>query len=372
MSDDKIPEEGAAPDEPQSSPESPRTPAEGDEWRPVAGGDAEPFPTEKFPTGPIPPTPQAYSKVPPSEADTTDFSGAPGPTPTTEFGPGDEPFADTSSGPVDPAPTGTGPVLSSPRKRRSTGKIVAFSLVAVLLVGVIAAVGSELYLRNKVTNCLEQSFSGLTGVPTSVSLSRKPIILQGTGGVPFVQVDTKDDNSPDAMRLHMRADGIKGEGTTTDIRSLEGHGFLPFERIVELSKENAQAAGQGTGNGAPQAATVEEITGDATNGTFEVQAAFPVMFFAVPVSATIKPVTTPEGRVDFEVVKASALVFGIPPDFAQQIVDQITESSLSSFFDEVKVDRLKVTDTGLDFAISGSDVQLTSEMTGENQQSSCV
>ncbi|MEO9326618.1 LmeA family phospholipid-binding protein [Gordonia aurantiaca] len=360
---ENVTREGAAPDRP------------GDEWRPVGGDDAAStgetrhLPTEKLPPGPIPPAPQAYSQVPPSEADTTDLSGGSRP-PTAVYGPGDQPFTDTSSAPLGPDPTGSGQVMYSPAGRRSTGKIVALSLVAVLLVGVIAAVGGELYLRNKVTDCLEKSFSGLTGVPTSVSLSRKPIILQGTGDIPFVQVDTKDDSSPDAVRLHMRADGISGDDTTTDIRSLQGQGFVPYERIVELSKENAPAAGQGTGNGAAQVGTVEEITGNATDGTFDVQASFPVMFFAVPVSATIKPVVN-DGRVDFEVVKASALVFGIPPDFAQQIVDQVTESALGPFFDEVQVDQLKVTDTGLEFAISGSDVQLTSEMTG-NQQSSCA
>ena len=235
-----------------------------------------------------------------------------------------------------------------------------------LLLAVIAAVGSELYLRNKVTNCLEESFSGLTGVPTEVSLSRKPILLQGSGDIPFVQVDT--DDSAGGVRLHMRADGISGTENSTDIQSLDGTGFIPYERIVELSKEQAGASGQSTGTPAGGVGAVEQITGNAADGTFEVQAAFPVMVFQVPVSATIKPVLN-DGRVDFEVVKASALVFGIPPDFAQQIVDQITTSSLGPFFDEVQVDSLEVTDSGLEFAISGSDVQLTSEMTGTSSQS---
>jgi hypothetical protein len=350
----------------------------GDEWQPApqqSGPDQaaseqsgpseaapEHSPTEQFPTDPIVPGAQAYSKVPPADAETTDFGSGQKPA-TTQFGPGDEPYG---SGPVDATPPGapgSGPVRTSPRKRRSTRKIIAFSVVGVLLLGVIAAVGSELYLRNKVTDCLEQSFSGLTGVPTEVSLSRKPIVLQGSGDIPFVQVDT--DDKAGGVRLHMRADGISGSDTATDIRSLNGTGFIPYERIVELSKQQAASSGQSTGTAAG-AATVEQITGSAADGTFEVQAAFPVMVFQVPVSATIKPVVT-DGRVEFQVVKASALVFGIPPDFAQQIVDQVTTSSLGPFFDEVQVDSLKVTDTGLEFAISGSDVQLTSEMTGGSQ-----
>ncbi|MBD0861651.1 hypothetical protein IA539_10580 [Gordonia sp. zg691] len=341
----------------------------GEEWRPVPG--AEPSATEQFPTTPIAPGAQAYSKVPPSEADTTDLGGhglgAPG---TSQFRPGEEPFASgpIESGPID-APAG-GPVITSPRKKRSTAKIVAFSLVGVLLLVVIGAVGSELYLRNKVTGCLEESFSGLTGVPTSVEVSRKPILLQGTGDIPFVQVDT--DDSAAGVRLHMRADGISSTDNTTDIRTLTGNGFIPFERIIELSKEQAAASGQSSGGsegggvGGGGSVAVDQITGNAADGTFEVQASFPVMFFSVPVSATVKPINTPDGRVEFKVEKASALVFGIPPDFAQQIVDQVTTSALGPFFDEVQVDGLKVTDTGLEFAISGSDVQLTNEMTGSS------
>ncbi|OUC80648.1 hypothetical protein [Gordonia lacunae] len=341
----------------------------GGEWKPVPGaGHSEPPATEQFATEPIVPGGQAYSAIPPSDGDTADLGGTK--PPTSQFAPGEDPYGPsaTASGPIAPGPadpTGSGPVVTSPRKKRSTAKIVAFSLVGVLLLAVIVAVGSELYLRNKVTNCLEESFSGLTGVPTEVSLSRKPILLQGSGDIPFVQVDT--DDSAGGVRLHMRADGISGTENSTDIRSLNGTGFIPYERIVELSKEQSSGAGTGTGTGAGGVGAVEQITGNAADGTFEVQAAFPVMVFQVPVSATIKPVLK-DGRVDFEVVKASALVFGIPPDFAQQIVDQITTSSLGPFFDEVQVDSLKVTDTGLEFGVSGSDVQLTSEMTGSSSQ----
>ncbi|WP_435082492.1 hypothetical protein [Gordonia hongkongensis] len=357
------------PGDPDPATGEPTSTGQGGEWRSVSGAEqGDPPATEQFATEPIVPGAQAYSAIPPSDADTADIGGTK--PPTSQFPPGEDPYGPgTASGPIAPetgGPTGGGPVMTSPRKKRSTGKIVAFSLVGVLLLVVIGAVGSELYLRNKVTNCLEESFGGLTGVPTEVSLSRKPIILQGSGDIPFVQVDT--DDSAGGVRLHMRADGISGTENSTDIKSLNGTGFIPYERIVELSKEQATGGGQGTGTPTGGVGAVEQITGNAADGTFEVQAAFPVMVFQVPVSATIKPVLN-DGRVDFEVVKASALVFGIPPDFAQQIVDQVTTSSLGPFFDEVQVDSLEVTDSGLEFAISGSDVQLTSEMTGTSSQS---
>ena len=103
-----------------------------------------------------------------------------------------------------------------------------------------------------------------------------------------------------------------------------------------------------------------EVRGD---GTITVDSGVQVTFLKIPVSATIKPVVD-GGKVHFEVEKASALMFGIPSDFAQQIVDQVSSSLFGPFFNEVNIKELKVTDQGVDFAVDGSDVQLTGEVTG--------
>lgn len=305
-------------------------------------------------------SPRAYSQVPRTE--------------TAQFGPGETggfPARGTDGFAPIPPEAQPGVVSSAPAKRRSTGKIVALASVAVVLVLVIAAVGSELYLRNQATDCMESAFTDLTGTETSVSLSRKPMLLQGFGNdIPFVQIDTADE--PGQMRLHARAEGITGDGDTTNIRSLVGTGFIPFDRVVAMSESataspDPSTSGNG-GNGASslmQGASIESITGNAADGTIKVDSAVQLAFLPIPVSTTIKPVLQ-DGRVDFEVVEANAFIFGIPSDFAQQVVDSVSDSMFGPLFDEVTVQNMKVTDQGVDFAVDGQDVALSGQMTGDS------
>ena len=319
-------------------------------------------PTEQFAAAPTEPGPRAYSA--------TD-----GGTRSFEQG--------TATTVIDPADPAGEPVLTSPVRRRRTAKIIGITAAALVLVLVIGAVASELILRKRVTDCLEQQFSSLTGVPTSVSLSKKPMLLQATGReIPWVQVDTANDSG--ATRLHIRADRIDADGDKTTVGSLDGNGYVPFSRVVELGKQETGGNGTGTGTGGTgtngtgtdqsgaggivSGANIESITGNEADGTVDVSTSFNLGFIPIPVSATIKP-TTENGHIKFEVVKANALVFGIPSDYAQQIVDGVSKTMFGPFFDQVNVKNLKVTNDGVDFAVDGDNLTLTSSATGGNENS---
>lgn len=319
-------------------------------------------PTEQFAAAPTEPGPRAYSA--------TD-----GGTRSFEQG--------TATTVIDPADPAGEPVLTSPVRRRRTAKIIGITAAALVLVLVIGAVASELILRKRVTDCLEQQFSSLTGVPTSVSLSKKPMLLQATGSeIPWVQVDTANDSG--ATRLHIRADRIDADGDKTTVGSLDGNGYVPFSRVVELGKQETGGNGNGTGTGGTgtngtgtdqsgaggivAGANIESITGNEADGTVDVSTSFNLGFIPIPVSATIKP-TTENGHIKFEVVKANAFVFGIPSDYAQQIVDGVSKSMFGPFFDQVNVKNLKVTNDGVDFAVDGDNLTLTSSATGGNENS---
>ena len=186
---------------------------------------ADHAPTEQFAAAPTEPGPRAYSAT---DGGTRSFEQG---TATTVIDPAD--------------PTGE-PVLTSPVRRRRTAKIIGITAAALVLVLVIGAVASELILRKRVTDCLEQQFSSLTGVPTTVSLSKKPMLLQATGSeIPWVQVDTANDSG--ATRLHIRADRIDAESDKTTVGSLDGSGYVPFSRVVELGKQETGGSGTGTG-----------------------------------------------------------------------------------------------------------------------------
>lgn len=314
------------------------------------------------------PNPRAYSQVPPAEAETNPMPG------TAQFPTG----AQTAGFGVDEPPTtGPGVVTSSPRKR-GKGKLIGLGAVAVILLIVIGLIGSELYFRNRVTNCLQNQFSSLTGEPVSVSLSRTPVLLQKlSNDYPYVQVDT-DDSRAGSMRLHARADQLSQSGDNLKVGSLNGTGFVTFQRVVELSEQGQFGAANpngGTPNGGtPDGGTggtagilsntqISSVVGDPAAGTIKVDATVQVAIFPVPVSLTMKPVIT-DGKVTFDVEQASAFIFGIPADFAQQFVDGFGTTLFGDLTNQVTVRSLKVTAQGVDFTVSGHDVELTSADAG--------
>lgn len=301
---------------------------------------------------------------------------------------------DTSSYPYsEPQPVGgqdAGTGDARPRRpRRRVAMIVGISTLVLLLVLVIAGVGSELYLRSVTKDCLQKSFSSLTGSSTSVSLSKQPMLFQyATKKVPYVQVDSSGDNGQ-GIELHGRADDITGRSDGSTLGSLTATGTVPFSRIVALSKQGAQTS-QDQSGGQDQSGTsgdssglgglfggftLSNVTGNQSTGTMTIDATVTVAIFPIPVSTEIKPVIS-NGKLEFQVVKASALVFGVPSGFAQTIVDGVSKSLFPPQFDELQFEKLSVTSQGVDFAVRGSDVALNPESLGAtgnsgSQQSTC-
>ena len=286
--------------------------------------------SQQPPSQPEPPT-HAYSQANPS----TKQLQAPE---TGEF----EPTGTTPAGPPPSAPVARSAPAGDKKRRRRTYSLVALALV---LVVIIAGVGTELYMRNKVTGCIENAFGDLTGASTDVSVSRKPMLLSVFGSdVPWVQVDTSDGDAAD-MRLHARAEGISTDGGT--VQHLEGNGILPYNRITELSNSSET---QGS-------AKITGITADEQAGTIKVSTEVPIAIISVPATVTLKPKLT-DGAVSFQVTDATALMFGLPSDFAQPIVDQVTQSMFGPLFKQIKVDKFTVGKTGVDFSFTGDDVNM--------------
>ncbi len=316
------------------------------------------------------PTAKAYSQTRPFEAPPgTEYPAVPGYGPPSGPPPPGGGFDDRSE------PAGEPPRPAKPRRR--VGVIVTISALVLVLVLVIAGVGSELYLRSATKDCLQKSFAELTGSSASVSLSKKPMLLQAaTKEVPYVQIDTSGDDGS-AIELHGRADNIKGVSGGSTIGRLAATGSVPFARIVELSKqtsqqstENSQQPSTGLG-GLFGDFTLDNVTGNPSSGTITVTAGVSLAgLISIPVSTEIKPVTT-GGKIEFQVVKASALVFGIPSNFAQTLVDGVSKSLFPPLFDQLSIDKLAVTSSGVDFAVTGTDVPLDESTLGStpNQQS---
>lgn len=357
---------------------TPDVPAQGAQSAEVsdnATDDPNP-PTDQFEPAPPGSVPQAYSE---GRQDTAQLE-----VPPDGFAPydGGPPAGPPPPGAVPNEPGGDG--VSPKRPKRRTGLIVGVVSLGLVLLLVIAGVGSELYLRNKTKDCLEQSFGDLTGSSTSVSLSKNPMLFQWMSGkIPYVQVDTSDEGDS-AMRLHARGDDIANKDDTTTIGALKGDGYVPFGRIMELSKQSQEggntqpttpAPDQGGGLGGLLGSmgggmTVESVTGNAAAGTVSIKGNFQLLMLPIPAEAELKPVVE-NGKLTFEVVNASAATLGIPNSWAQALVDQVSAGMFPPLFNEVNFDKLSVSDKGVEFSVSGNDVALTQQNVGGSSNETC-
>lgn len=352
------PAEGApAPDVPDNAINDPSPPT--DQFEPVSPGSV----------------PQAYSQ---GRQDTTQLE-----VPPDGFAPySGPPPAGPPPGSIPNDDPGSGDGVTPQRPKRRTGLIVGVVAASIVLLLVISGVGSELYLRSKAKDCMEQSFGELTGASTSVTLSKKPMLLQwASGNIPYVQVDTSDEGDSD-MKLHARGDDITAGDNTTTIGGLKGDGYVPFGRIMELSQQGQETTTQPTTPSPDQGGglsgllgsmgggmTVESVTGNAAAGTVTLKANFSLLGIPIPAETELKPITK-DGKLTFEVVKASALTLGIPNSWAQTLVDQVSAGLFPPLFDDVSFDKLSVSDKGVEFAFSGKDIALTQENVGSSDSSS--
>ena len=95
------------------------------------------------------------------------------------------------------------------QRKRNRTVTIAVVLVAAL---VAVLVGAEVYVRNRATACLAQSFESELGTGVDVDLSWKPVLLQMTGkNVPYVEIDSKGSafGPAQGMEVRARANDIK-------------------------------------------------------------------------------------------------------------------------------------------------------------------
>ncbi|MFT3899007.1 MAG: LmeA family phospholipid-binding protein [Gordonia sp. (in: high G+C Gram-positive bacteria)] len=310
-------------------------------------------PTAKMPTGGDAP---AGAPTPDPSAGEPTVNLSPGaataqipPQPTRQMPAGYHPGSVTKTAPR--AATGGG---RGPKKKRNLKAWVAFGAAAVVLLAGIGVVGGEFYTRNKVTSCLSKAFGSLTGSPTTVRLDSKPVLLQAWNKqIPFVQVDSSGGDTDG--KLNLRVDDIRSSGNTSTIRKIEGSGVVPYEQILQSTRDGGGMLNTPQG-GADAPGQIEKITSNG-DGTFDVTATVTAMIIPIPATVTVKP-SVRDGKPHFEVKEATALVVKLPPEWAQGIVDDITASTLGPTLRNLTLTKLTAESNGIAFAVSGDNISV--------------
>ncbi|MFT4200972.1 DUF2993 domain-containing protein, partial [Gordonia sp. (in: high G+C Gram-positive bacteria)] len=238
----------------------------------------------------------------------------------------------------------------STTSRWSRKRWVGLGVVVALVLGLVGLGGSEWYLRHQVTSCLANAFGSLTGAPTTVHLSGRPMLLQAMSKeIPFVHVDASGGDANGSLKL--KVEDIRSSGDKSTIDKIDGSGTVPYDQIVR----SAQGGGGGmlnTPQGAP--GQIEQVRGNG-DGTFDVTATVTAVIIPVPATVTIRP-SVRDGKAHFEVVKASALMIGIPPEFAQGVVDDVTTATLGPALSKLRLTKLEATGDGIAFAVDGQNI----------------
>lgn len=269
--------------------------------------------------------------------------------------PGTEPITAASEAAVagGPAPVAPGKVAKSAPSKRNTKKWVGLGLVGALLLVIAGLGGTEFYLRHEVKQCISKAFGSLTGETATVALSSKPMLLQVLAKeIPFVEVNSSGSGEG---RLHLRVDDITSSGNQSTIGKIDGNGVMPFAQILAT----ARAAGPVSGGNDPtsQVGAASQLQSIKSNGdgTFDVTVTVQAVIIPLPVTVTLRP-TLQDGKPHLEVVQASMLVFGIPPDLAQNVVNDLTNAMFSEGLRDMKMSKFEVEGEGIAFALSGENI----------------
>lgn len=241
------------------------------------------------------------------------------------------------------------------QRKRNRLTTIAVVLVAVL---VAVVVGAEVYVRNRATTCLAQSFESELGTGVDVDLSWKPVLLQLVDKqVPSVTLDSDDTAFGPAQQMQVHA-----EVRDVDLRqSADSAGSIGSSRAeVDWPTAGILATVQGQSVGA----LVTDVTANADAGTltFTVGGAGLAEF-------TVRPVIS-DGVVSVETTDASVLGLGLPTALVDGVVD-ILASSLQQYPLGMRATEVHVTDSGVQLTLEGEQFTLPPASAGQEQQSTC-
>lgn len=228
---------------------------------------------------------------------------------------------------------------------------VALLLIAVFVGGVLLA--AEGFTRAHVVAHVQQRFHDVAGIPAVVTFGATPLIWQSiarsVGVVEIVTVDSADD-----LRVQIRVDGITGDDAASTLRVVTCHGHVPYPRLVELISER-DLFGESPHK-------LMRIRGNASRRTIRVDLVARTGLLTMPVTVTLRPELDVDG-LSFRVLKVHTILFGLPTNFAQGIVDDVADTLRQSVAKFVTIERVSVGDTGFDFYLRGEQVVVDLNLT---------
>ncbi|WP_158636095.1 LmeA family phospholipid-binding protein [Tsukamurella sputi] len=249
--------------------------------------------------------------------------------------PGQPPVPPTQIPPTGPSGPG-GQGGGTPAKKRSTGKLIGLAAAGVVALLVILLVGSELYIRNHVQNCLADNIkSGTKANDVKVSFEKTPMLIQNASGkIPSIDIQIDGMQGTSGLNAHILLKGVEpgGDNKVDDATIL---GTFTAEGIKNKVSQ-------------VQVLTDPKVTLNSAANQIEVSGTA-VIF---PVTVNLKP-TIKDNKVVLTASKASIFGVGVPDDLAQQLITAVADIPTPN---GLTASDLKMTDEGISLRYSGQNV----------------
>ncbi|GAB17483.1 hypothetical protein GOEFS_035_00140 [Gordonia effusa NBRC 100432] len=229
--------------------------------------------------------------------------------------------------------------------------LVALLLAVAFIGGVLLTV--EGVARAKVAEAVQRRCHEVTGLPTTMSFGSKSIVWQSLSrSISAVEIVTQ--TVPGDVAVSVRIVGITGDDSASRMEAVSCRGYLPYRRIVEFVSERELFGSS------PHRLT--GIRGSARDGSVRVDIVARTPVLSVPMTVTVRPELNDSG-LHFAVTRVQTLVFGLPTQFAQAIVDDIGKTLRTAVERYAAIEQISVGDDGVDFSASGEQVVIAANLT---------
>lgn len=231
-------------------------------------------------------------------------------------------------------------------------------LLVVLVLVVGGGFAADTYIRHRVTDSLASSLEDQFGGPTTVELSRRPVIYQWlTKKAPVLKIHAKDATVGNSVGMAVDAslNDLTLTGDANDpgtAASTSASVAWPTDGILATLR-----SGSGFGN------LLTGMTADPASGTLKIE----ILGGGATLSVRPKVVN---GDIDVETTDLGVLGLGVPTDLVSGIVSALSKP-LQSYPLGLHPTSITVTSAGLDVQLEGGAYQLPASKDG-NPLNPCI
>ena len=266
------------------------------------------------------------------------------------------------------------PAQQAPEKKSKAPKVLAIIVIIVLLLALIAEFGARWYIKHEIKNSLTEASNSRTVEDPKVSLGTTPVLFGLVQrSLPHLEVEVPssidvsyEDNDPSRPvvtgmpRTHITGKKLSMGETPQDMRFGELTVDAELPKEVMKAEMIANQSGQSDDDLLNSLLQVNDVVPNPQDQTLEVQ-------FSGGLASIVMSPKIQEGKLAMEV--SAVKVFGqeLPDVLAEALGGAVEESVDQNTPGGLEPRDVRVTDSGLEISLHGTDVDLNELQSSLNE-----